>query len=208
MKLNIYRIPAGIYAANCYVIFSDDTKSGIVVDPGGSADEIIDFVEKNNIDLKYIVLTHGHGDHIGGVKEIKDKYKIPVLIHEDDADMLTDASKNLSGTMASGPIEINADKTLKDGEIIKFGDLEALVLHTPGHTKGGICLKIQDHILTGDTLFKGSIGRTDLYSGDYETLIKSIKTKLLVLSDELIVLPGHGQPSTIRNERLSNPFFN
>lgn len=206
--MNVFRIPAGIYAVNCYIVFSEDSKSGIVVDPGGSADEIIKFVEDNNIDLKYIVLTHGHGDHIGGVKALKDKYDIPVLIHKEDEEMLKDANKNLSKTMAFGAIEIIPDRTLVDGDIIKFGELEATILHTPGHTKGGICLKIENYLISGDTLFKGSIGRTDLYGGDYETLISAIKTKLLVLDDEIVVLPGHGQSSTIKNERISNPFLN
>jgi glyoxylase-like metal-dependent hydrolase (beta-lactamase superfamily II) len=206
--LNVFRIPAGIYAVNCYIVFSEDSKSGIVVDPGGSADETIKFVEDNNIDLKYIVLTHGHGDHIGGVKALKDKYDIPVLIHKEDEEMLKDANKNLSKTMAFGAIEIIPDRTLVDGDIIKFGELEATILHTPGHTKGGICLKIENYLISGDTLFKGSIGRTDLYGGDYETLISAIKTKLLVLDDEIVVLPGHGQSSTIKNERISNPFLN
>lgn len=206
--MNVFRIPAGIYAVNCYIVFSEGSKSGIVVDPGGSADEIIKFVEDNNIDLKYIVLTHGHGDHIGGVKALKDKYDIPVLIHKEDEEMLKDANKNLSKTMAFGAIEIIPDRTLVDGDIIKFGELEATILHTPGHTKGGICLKIENYLISGDTLFKGSIGRTDLYGGDYETLISAIKTKLLVLDDEIVVLPGHGQSSTIKNERISNPFLN
>ena len=206
--MNVFRIPAGIYAVNCYIVFSEDSKSGIVVDPGGSADEIVKFVEDNNIDLKYIVLTHGHGDHIGGVKALKDKYDIPVLIHKEDEEMLKDANKNLSKTMAFGAIEIIPDRTLSNGDIIKFGELEATILHTPGHTKGGICLKIENYLISGDTLFKGSIGRTDLYGGDYETLISAIKTKLLVLDDEIVVLPGHGQSSTIKNERISNPFLN
>lgn len=206
--MNIYRIPAGIYAVNCYIVYSEDSKAGIVVDPGGSTDEIINFIEENKIDLKYIVLTHGHGDHIGGVKDLKDKYNIPVLIHKEDKEMLENASLNLSSSMAFGSIEIIPDETLGDDDTIKFGELEAIVLHTPGHTKGGICLKIESYLISGDTLFKGSIGRTDLYGGDYETLISSIRRKLLVLDDEIIVLPGHGQSSTIKNERLSNPFLN
>lgn len=205
--MNIFKIPAGIYAANCYIVFSDDTKAGIIVDPGGDVGDLTKFINENNIDLKYIVLTHGHGDHIGGITELKNKYNIPLLIHEDDQEMLEDGNKNLSNTMAMGAIELAPDRILKDNDIIEFGELTALVIHTPGHTKGGICLKIEDNLITGDTLFKGSIGRTDLFGGNYDDLLKSILTKLIVLPDETIVLPGHGQSSTIKSERLSNPFL-
>lgn len=205
--MNIYRIPAGVYAANCYVIFSDKTNAGIIVDPGGDIEDIVKVIADNNINLKYIVLTHGHGDHIGGVSELKDRFNIPLLVHEDDVEMLSDGGKNLSINMVMGSIELIPDRILKDGETIEFGDLEALVIHTPGHTKGGICLKINDHLITGDTLFKGSIGRTDLLGGDYEALLNSIRTKLLVLPDDTIVLPGHGQQSTIKAEKVSNPFL-
>lgn len=205
--MNILRIPAGIYAANCYIIYSENTREGIIVDPGGDVNDLLKNVEENNITLKYIVLTHGHGDHIGGVQELKDKLNIPLLVHEDDLELLEDASKNLSSIMAMGSVELNAERLLKDGDIIEFGVLKAEVLHTPGHTKGGICLKINGHLLSGDTLFKGSIGRSDLLGGDYKTLINSIKDKILVLPDDTIVLSGHGQPTTVGKERTFNPFL-
>ena len=205
--MKILRIPAGVYAANCYIVFSEATKSGIVVDPGGDVDELNKIINDNKIDLKYSVLTHGHGDHIGGVQDMKNKYNIPLLIHEADAEMLKDGNINLSTTMAMGSIELVPDRTLKDKDEILFGDLKAIVIHTPGHTKGGICLKINDHLITGDTLFKGSIGRTDLFGGSYEDLIEAIKVKLMVLPGETVVLPGHGQPSTLRQEETTNPFL-
>lgn len=205
--MKILRIPAGIYAANCYIIFSQDSKAGIIVDPGGDTDDLIKVINDNNIELKYIVLTHGHGDHIGGVAELKSKFNIPLLIHEADSELLKDGNKNLSNIMGVGSVELIPDKTIKDGDEILFGELKAIVLHTPGHTKGGICLKINDQLISGDTLFKGSIGRTDLLGGSYEELIDSIKNKLLILPGETIVLPGHGQPSTIKVEKASNPFL-
>ncbi len=205
--MNIYRIPAGVYAANCYVVFSDESNEGIIVDPGGDIDDIIKIIDENKVNVKFIVLTHGHGDHIGGVTELKKKYNVPLMVHEDDVELLSDASKNLSLNMVMGSIELIPDRILKDEDTIEFGDLKALVIHTPGHTKGGICLKIDDHLITGDTLFKGSIGRSDLLGGDYETLLNSIRTKLLVLADNTIVLPGHGQQSTIKAEKVSNPFL-
>lgn len=205
--MELMRIPAGIYAANCYIVYSENTKDGIVVDPGGDADHILETIEKNKLNINHIILTHGHGDHIGGVTELKNALNVSVMIHEEDAEMLRNGEINLSTTMAMGSVEIEPDKLLKDGDIIKFGDLEAEVIHTPGHTKGGICLKIENILITGDTLFAGSIGRTDLSGGNYETIISSIKEKLMVLSDNIEVFPGHGGPSTIGRERVRNPFL-
>lgn len=205
--MEILRIPAGVYAANCYIIYSKLNREGIVVDPGGDVDEIVQYLNDNKINIKYIVLTHGHGDHIGGVISMKSKLNAEVLVHEDDKDMVEDGSKNLSTTMPMGTIEFTPDKVLKDGDTIDFGGEKALVIHTPGHTKGGICLKIQDNLITGDTLFAGSIGRTDLYGGDYDQIIKSIKEKLMIYPDETKVYSGHGAPSSIGRERVNNPFL-
>lgn len=205
--MRILRIPAGVYAANCYVVYSEETKKAIVVDPGGDVDDILKVVKDNGLDVLYIILTHGHGDHIGGVNELRPNLKAPVLIHEGDLELLTDGSKNLSSMMATGSIEINPDKFVKDGDIIEFGELRAKVIHTPGHTLGGICLLIGNYLISGDTLFQGSIGRTDLLGGDYEIIIKSIKNKLLTLCEDTIVLPGHGGETSIKREKLSNPFL-
>lgn len=205
--MKVIRIPVGIYAANCYIVYSESTKDGIVVDPGGDVDDILKIVEENNLKIKYIVLTHGHADHIGGVIGLRNALNIPVMIHECDGEILVDGNKNLSNIMAMGTIEINSDILIKGGEIIEFGDLNAEIIHTPGHTFGGISIKIEDSIITGDTLFAGSIGRTDLLGGDYNTIIDSIKNKIMVYPDETIVYPGHGPSSTIGKERVLNPFL-
>ena len=205
--MKIMRIPVGVYAANCYIVYSETTKDGIVVDPGGDVDDLLGFIERKGLKIKDIILTHGHGDHIGGVIGLKDALKANVMIHKDDHELLIDGDKNLSSTMPIGSVAIEADKLLDDGDTILFGDLEARVIHTPGHTKGGICLKINDSIITGDTLFAGSIGRTDLPGGDYETIIKSIKEKLMTYPDDVEVMPGHGGTSTIGRERVTNPFL-
>ncbi len=205
--MKIIRIPAGIYGANCYLIYSDSTKDGIIVDPGGDADGIIKYIERENLNIEKIILTHGHADHIGGVIELKEALNAKVMIHKDDVELLKDGSKNLSTTMAMGSIEIEPDIVLNDGDLIKFGELQAKVIHTPGHTKGGICLEIGDKLITGDSLFAGSVGRTDLLGGNHNALIKSIKEKLLIYPDEVEVLPGHGGSSTIGIEKKANPFL-
>ncbi len=197
-----------MYAANCYIIYSEITGDGIVVDPGGDIEIILGKIEENNLSIKYIVLTHGHGDHLGGgAKKLKEKLNVPVLVHEEDEELVKDANKNLSIIMDFGPVDFNPDILLKDGDAIEFGDLKAKVIHTPGHTRGGICLKINNHLFTGDTLFKGSIGRTDLLGGDYDNIINSIKEKILVLDDDIIVMPGHGESSTILEEKIYNPYL-
>lgn len=203
----VKRIPAGIYAANCYVIYSETENEGIVVDPGGDVDDILKFINDNDISIQYIVLTHGHGDHIGGAMELKKKLDVELLIHEADEDMLKDANMNLSNIMAIGSIEITPDEFLSDGDIIEFGDVKLLVIHTPGHTLGGICLYADDSLISGDTLFKGSVGRTDLVGGDYETIIKSIREKLLVLPGHTTVYSGHGPETSIEEEKHNNPFL-
>lgn len=205
--MKIIRIPAGIYAANCYIVYSTQTNKGIIVDPGGDVDRILEIIEEKKLSIEYIVLTHGHGDHIGGVVDLLSTLKVPLLVHKQDLNMISDAKINLSNTMSIGAVELKADKLLKDGDLIEFGELKAEVIHTPGHTKGGICIKIEDNILTGDTLFQGSIGRTDLPGGDYDTIINSIKEKLLIYPDDTILWPGHGIQSTIGSEKRNNPFL-
>lgn len=183
-------------------------KKAAVIDPGGDAEEIVKYIDEHELELQYILLTHGHGDHIGGILEIKAKKEVPVLIHEDDASMLQDANKNLSKLMSGPDVELIPDRVLKGGEILELGELKLHIMHTPGHTPGGICIKVKDCLFTGDTLFANSIGRTDFEGGSFEKIIDSIKSKLLVYDDQTKVFPGHGPASTIGRERASNPFIN
>ena len=206
--MKIIRIPAGIYSVNCYIIYSIDSKEGIVIDPGGDADTILKIIEDNTINITNIILTHGHGDHIGAVSSLKKELMIPVLIHEDDLIMIQDSDINLSSKMAIGSVEIIPDILLKDGDIIQLNKYKIKVIHTPGHTPGCICLKVGKYLFSGDTLFKSSIGRTDLMGSSFDDIIKSIKEKLFILEDDITVLPGHGESTTILLERMYNPFLN
>jgi len=205
--MEVIRMPAGIYAANCYIVYDENAKEGIVVDPGGDVDDIINRIEKLGLTIKYIVLTHGHGDHIAGVKGLKNHTGAKVAIHKDDAYMVRDGRKNLSSMMAMGTVEFEPDILLDENDVIEFGNIKCEVIHTPGHTPGGITLRIGDSLFTGDTLFAGSIGRTDFEGGSFDTIINSIKTKLMVFPDDTKVYPGHGPSTTIKMEKRYNPFI-
>lgn len=204
----IKRMPLGCYGANSYILTCEDTKESVVVDPGGESEDTIKALTEGSLKLKYIVLTHGHGDHIGGVLDLKEKYKVPVLIHELDEELINDSEKNLSSMLPMKEVSFESDKNLKDGEIIRFGNVELEVLHTPGHSQGCICLKSGNDILTGDTLFRGSIGRTDLYgSSSQKDLVNSVNEKLMIYGDDINFHPGHGAESTMIFEKENNPFL-
>jgi glyoxylase-like metal-dependent hydrolase (beta-lactamase superfamily II) len=206
--LIIERIPAGIYAVNCYVLICEETKKAAIIDPGGDADDIITYMEKHSLVPTMILLTHGHGDHIGAIQEIKRRTDIPVCIHRDDAEMLKDPRKNLTSLMGMPEVNVEADQLLTDGDVVELGALKLNIIHTPGHTRGSICIRVNEIIFSGDTLFAQSIGRTDLEGGSFELIIDSIKRKLMVFNDEMKVLPGHGAATTIGIERTMNPFVN
>lgn len=207
--MNIEILPVGSLEANCYILSCENTKEGVVIDPGDEGERILSLIKDLGLKIKYIINTHGHYDHIASNKDVKDVLKCELLVHEDDYEMIIDPKKNLSYLMGNTEDGVAADISLQDGDIIEFGDIKLKVIHTPGHTRGGICLYNEKDktCITGDTLFYGSIGRTDLYGGDYETLIKSIKEKLLVLPDEVVTYPGHGPQSNIGLEKQINPYL-
>lgn len=205
--MKFVRMPLGIYQANCYIINDETTGDAAIIDPGGDFPEIKAYLEDKGLKPKYIIVTHAHVDHIGALKELKDYSGASVCIHSGDHDMLRNKRRNMSAGMGSQPVEMEADRLLEDGEIIKLGTTELQVIHTPGHSRGGICIYCQGHLFSGDTLFACSIGRTDLEGGSFEELIASIKEKLLILPDDTEVFPGHGPSTTILIEKKRNPFL-
>jgi glyoxylase-like metal-dependent hydrolase (beta-lactamase superfamily II) len=205
--IQIERIIAGVYAVNCYVVYDDETNEGYVIDPSGSEDKIINFLVDKKIDLKGILLTHAHGDHHMGLAGLKAVYPVPVYLHASDVYMAKDAAINLSNTMYGPDSEFTPEVQLQDGMKLQLGNTIIRTIHTPGHTKGGVCYLVENYLFSGDTLFESSIVRTDLDGGNHDQLIKAIKTQLLKLADDVIVLPGHGGSSTIGRERARNPYL-
>ncbi len=205
--MEVIKIPVGIYAANCYIVYFKDTKEALIIDPGSQGDEIANKIKDLGLSIKYIILTHGHWDHTDGILELKEKIDAPVLIHKKDEVLLKAGKKSIYEGATSDNREISSDKFVEDGEELPFGNTIVKIIYTPGHSPGGISIKIDDKIFTGDTLFAGSVGRTDLYGGSFEDIIYSIKEKLLIYPDDTIIYPGHGQSSTIGKEKAYNPFL-
>lgn len=189
----IKRFTVGWLSTNCYVVGCEETKEAGVIDPGVESDreaeEILDFIKEKGLHIKYIINTHGHSDHTAGNTIMKEATGASILIHENDAS------------------RVHADRKLRDGDVIQIGCLKLLVLHTPGHTKGGISLLGGNVVFTGDTLFSGAIGRTDFPGGSYKELIQSIRSKLMPLPDAVEVYPGHESPTTVGKEKKNNPFL-
>ncbi|RQD70671.1 MAG: MBL fold metallo-hydrolase [Tindallia sp. MSAO_Bac2] len=198
------KLITGPMQVNTYLVADKETGECIVIDPGGNAQAILNLVEEKNWQVKKIVLTHGHGDHIGALVQLKELTQVPVAIHHEDAHMIEDGQRNFTAMMGTA-VEITADELLNDGDEIKLGESVIKIIHTPGHTQGGICLLADDMLFSGDTLFMQSIGRTDLEGGNLFQLLGSIKKKLLVLSETVRVFPGHGPETNIKMEKMSNP---
>jgi hydroxyacylglutathione hydrolase len=197
----IKAIPAGIYDANCYIVMDEKTKDAVVLDPGGDGEMLERAIKDMGANVKSILLTHGHMDHVGGVEYLSDKLNVPFYISKIDEEYME------KDNYVFGSIR-NANGYLEDGNELSFGSLNIKVIATPGHTKGGLCFLIEDKLFTGDTLFQGSIGRTDFIGGSFPEIINSIKTKLLPLGDEIEVYPGHGPKSSIGYEKGYNMYLN
>ena len=194
--LKVYAMALGAYQTNCYIIHDESSKTCCVIDPGYDADIILDKLAALGLTLEAILLTHGHFDHVGAVKELAAETGCAVYIHPDDLSM--------PPMMTAGPLYYT--NTYTEGTQLKLAGLEIAVLHTPGHTPGSVCLLCETSIFSGDTLFEGSCGRTDLPGGDWATIVKSLK-RLAALEGNFWVFPGHGGSTTLRDEKKYNPYM-
>lgn len=202
-------LTVGLLEVNCYILGDEVTKEAVVIDPGGDEDEILDVLNYNKFNLKLIIDTHGHFDHVDANLPLKEATGAKIAIHEADAQMLAQPSAEAMFFTGNRLRLSQADILLKEGDILTFGQYRLKVLHTPGHTPGGISLVLEDHtyVYVGDLLFAGSIGRTDFPGGSYDALINAVKTKIFPLGDNFNVYPGHGPITTVGQERKYNPFF-
>lgn len=204
MILKRVKVKTGIVQpTNCYIIQDEKTKETMVIDPGGEADKIIEMLEILQAKLKYIYLTHCHADHIGAVNEVQEKCGGTILIHRIDAENLNNDAVTLATYVGIPEIELQADSRIDDGDLIHIGNLEFKVIHTPGHTAGSTSLYLAEHklLFSGDTLFRGAWGRTDVPTASFEAIIASITNKLIILPDNTIVYPGHGKSTMIKEEK-------
>jgi len=202
-------LPVGPLQCNCSVIGDGVSREAMVIDPGDDIDDVLALIRKNNLQVKQIVITHAHIDHVGGAMKLRAATGAPILLNQNDYALLKmlDLQADWIGMASPGKVEV--EHSLGQSDSIKAGALAADVIHTPGHTEGSICLYFpsQKKLIAGDTLFAGSIGRTDLPGGSFEKILRSLHEKVLALPDETVVVPGHGPLTTIGEERESNPFL-
>ena len=201
----IKKLVVGTPENNCFIIGDDKSKECFIVDPGDEPDRILDLVNENGLKVKYIVCTHAHFDHIAVVSDIKIETKAEIVLHRDDLEIYRSSKDHAASWGFDLDSQPEPDLFVAEGDTLEIGDLKFGILHTPGHSPGGICLYGEGIIITGDTLFAGSVGRTDLYGGDFGKLKKSFK-RLLSLPDDVKVLPGHGPETTIGHEKIDNFF--
>ena len=202
----IEKLAVGPIMANCFVIGCAESREGAVIDPGADPDRIMDVVQRAELKITRIINTHGHFDHVGANREIKRLTDAELIIHPLDAPMLTQLDQMAGAFGMSVENSPPPDRTVEEGDEVQVGHLTLSVLHTPGHTPGGISLHVDGHVFVGDTLFQGSIGRTDFPGGDYDTIIRSIRENLFPLGDQVVVYTGHGPETAIGTEKQFNPF--
>jgi hydroxyacylglutathione hydrolase len=220
-------LPVGMLQCNCHIVGDPQSREAIVIDPGDDAARILEVIERHHLKVTAIVVTHTHIDHVIGLRRVREATGAPVYMHADDLDLYRMLDVQASWIGWKTPEKVQIDQMLREGDVIRWGQYEVQILHTPGHTPGSICLYMPSNmpvaptdagsaesdqrgtgqLFAGDTLFAGSIGRTDLWGGSLAEIIRSLKGKLLELPDETIVYPGHGEPTTIGKERATNPFL-
>jgi len=202
-------LPVGPLQCNCSIIGDETTREAMVIDPGDDIGEVLALLQKHNLQVKQIVITHAHIDHVGGAMKLRLATGAPILINENDYALLKMLDVQAAWLGMQNPGKVEIANSLAESDKVQAGALVANVIHTPGHTEGSICLYFPDEqkLIAGDTLFAGSIGRTDLPGGSFDKIIRSLHGKLLALPDETVVVPGHGQLTSIGEERQSNPFL-
>jgi len=205
--MKVEKLAVGEMQANCYLVWDEQSKEAVVIDPGGDPDTIIDAISRNSLKVIHIINTHGHVDHVEANDLIRQKTEASLFIHSADVSLLQDLELNLSQALGRGKNFLPPTKALEDKDKLKLNGFDLEVLHTPGHTPGSICLYGDKRLFSGDTLFAGGVGRTDLPGGNFRQLKDSLEHKILKLSDEVVVYPGHGPNTTIGKERRDNPFL-
>lgn len=210
-------LPVGMLQCNCSIVGDTQTREALVIDPGDEAVRILELLGKHQLSVKAIVSTHAHIDHVGGLRKLHEATGAPVYMHSDDLELYKALERQAAWLGMRTPEMTEVDAFLKEGDLLRWGPFEARVFHTPGHTRGSLCLYLPQNaglvtlaapqLFAGDTLFAGSIGRTDLWGGSFKDIIRSIRLKLLALPDETVVFPGHGPATSIGRERESNPFL-
>jgi hydroxyacylglutathione hydrolase len=220
-------LPVGMLQCNCHIVGDPQTREAIVIDPGDDAGRILEVIERHHLKVTAIAVTHTHIDHVIGLRRVREATGAPVYLHSDDLDLYRMLDMQASWLGWKTPEKVQIDQLVRDGDVIRWGPYQAQILHTPGHTPGSICLYMPSDIpaaptnaaaansgrtgtsrlFAGDTLFAGSIGRTDLWGGSFKGILSSLKGKLLELPDDTIVYPGHGETTTIGKERATNPFL-
>ena len=207
--MTVKQFLAGPIGTNCYLLINEKTKEAVIVDPASCPDYMMNYIKTEELKLKAVLLTHAHFDHIMGIDDVLNKYgKMPVYVHEADKPMLEDPQQNM--TMSCGvPYASTGAQAVQEGQVLSLIGYEIKVLHTPGHTPGGCCYYIaSEHVLiSGDTLFQQSIGRTDFPGGSMSDLVRAVKEKLMILPEDTVVYPGHMGTTTIADEKRMNPFL-
>lgn len=207
----IKQMTVGMMGVCCYIASCEETNTGVIIDPGGDEDAILAYCKGKSINVIYIINTHGHPDHVCGNEKIKTATGAKIVMHMEDATFFSKPEVTQFFSQLGLPASPPVDMTVKDGDILSFGNESLAVIHTPGHTPGGMCLYNKPHLFTGDTLFAGAAGRTDFPGGNMDQLLLALQTKLLPLPDDTVVWPGHGyggDKSTLGVERRDNPFLN